>query len=77
MAASAMRFGFRVLTPIRPPSGNSTISSVSGSLRFGSGERDSHTGRPGAVRPSMAPGLGTWTVVSFPSARVTSARNRL
>jgi hypothetical protein len=55
----------------------STSSSVWESLRLGLSETDSQAGRPGAFRPSMAPGLGQWAVISVPSASTTSAKKRL
>ena len=61
MASAASRLGFMVLTPTRPVP-LSTSSRVWASLRFGSAERDSHTGMPGVFSPSMAPGLGQWAV---------------
>ncbi len=59
------------------PRSTSTSSQVKRYLRVGLSLSDSHTGKPGAVRPSIEPVLGQVAVMSRPSSSRTSARKRL
>ena len=70
-------YALAVASNVNQPPSASTNSRVWASLRLGSSDRDSQTGRPGWFKPSIAPGLGQWAVIAVPSSSTTSAKKRL